>query len=85
MVGNCARDFEAALRAGRALPRMAGVAADFAEEIADLARTGTTPLLERLRRAAARARCSGGAQRAIARRGQRRRPPGGTSSTGTGL
>ena len=48
-VGNRAFDLAAAVRRGRALPKMPGIGADLAAKIADLARTGTTPLLERLR------------------------------------
>jgi DNA polymerase (family 10) len=48
-VGNRALDLVAAVRAGRALPKLPGIGADLAGKIEDLARTGTTPLLERLR------------------------------------
>jgi len=48
-VGNRAIDLAAAVRRGRALPKIPGVGADLAGKIADIARTGTTPLLERLR------------------------------------
>jgi DNA polymerase (family 10) len=52
IVGNRALDLVAAVRGGRALPRMPGIGADLADKIADIARTGTTPLLERLRASA---------------------------------
>lgn len=48
-VGNRALDLAAAVRRGRALPKLPGIGADLAGKIADIARTGTTPLLERLR------------------------------------
>ncbi len=48
-VGNRALDLAAAVRSGRALPKMPGIGADLAGKIADIARTGTTALLERLR------------------------------------
>ncbi|MGB3936691.1 MAG: helix-hairpin-helix domain-containing protein [Burkholderiales bacterium] len=48
-VGNRALDLLAAVRGGRALPKMPGIGEDLAGKIADIARTGTTPLLERLR------------------------------------
>lgn len=48
-VGNRALDLAAAVRRGKALPKLPGIGADLAGKIADIARTGTTPLLERLR------------------------------------
>ena len=48
-VGNRALDLAEAVRRGRALPKIPGIGADLAAKIADIARTGTTPLLEELR------------------------------------
>jgi DNA polymerase (family 10) len=48
-VGNRDVDLAGRVRRGEALPRMPGIGADLAGKIGDIARTGTTPLLERLR------------------------------------
>jgi DNA polymerase (family 10) len=49
-VGNRSLDLAAAVREGRPLPKLPGIGADLSGKIADLARTGSTPLLEQLRR-----------------------------------
>jgi DNA polymerase (family 10) len=49
-IGNLSLDLAAALREGRPLPKLPGIGADLGAKIADIARTGTTPLLGRLRR-----------------------------------
>lgn len=49
-VGNLALDLAAAVREGRPLPKIPGIGEDLAAKIAEIARTGTTTLLERLRR-----------------------------------
>lgn len=52
-VGNLALDLAAAVREGRPLPKIPGIGEDLAAKIAEIARTGTTTLLERLRRQSA--------------------------------
>jgi len=49
-VGNLPLDLAAAVREGRPLPKIPGIGEDLAAKIAEIARTGTTTLLERLRR-----------------------------------
>jgi DNA polymerase (family 10) len=47
-VGNLSLDVAAALKQGKALPKLPGIGADLAGKIAEIARTGTAALLERL-------------------------------------
>jgi DNA polymerase (family 10) len=47
-VGNLSLDLAAAVRQGRALPKLPGIGADLAGKIAEIARTGSAALLERL-------------------------------------
>ena len=49
-VGNQAADLAALVRQGTPLPKLPGIGADLAGKIAEIARTGTTSLLERLRK-----------------------------------
>ena len=51
-VGNRALDLAALVRGGKPLPRMPGIGKDLSGKIADIARTGSTPLLARLRESA---------------------------------
>ena len=47
-VGNLSLDLAAAVRQGKALPKLPGIGADLAGKIGEIARTGTAALLERL-------------------------------------